>query len=159
MTPPPPIAGDATTLEAPILQAGALRGGLLDRVGGGANVLRFARFAVVGGLASAVYLVLTFAFMQAGVHYMTAASTAFACAILTNFSVNRSWTFGRGERHVLLQLSAFAAVQVSMAVLNLSMLFMVVETIGIGPVALNQLAVAGVLLPLNFVASRRWGFR
>ncbi|HWH14202.1 MAG TPA: GtrA family protein [Miltoncostaeaceae bacterium] len=159
MTPPPPPAADATTLEAPILRAGVVRGGLVDRVGGIATVLRFMRFAAVGGLASAVYLCLTFAFMQAGVHYMTAASTAFACAIVTNFSINRTWTFGRGERHVLLQLSAFAAVQLSMAVLNLSMLYMVVETVGFGPVALNQLAVAGVLLPVNFIASRRWGFR
>lgn len=159
MTPPSSVAADATTLESPVLHATAFRGGVLDRVGGGTGLLRFARFAVVGGLASIVYLGLTAVFMQAGVHYMTAAAMGFACAIVTNFSVNRSWTFGRGDQHVLLQLASFAAVQVTMAVLNLSLLYAVVETVGVGPVVVSQLAVAAVLLPVNFLASRRWGFR
>lgn len=155
MTPPvQTLTADAA------LEGAALSGALLERrPTRRATALRFVQFAVVGGLASAVYLGLTAVFMALGVHYMTAAATAFGCAIVTNFTVNRTWTFGRGERHVLLQLFSFAAVQVGMAVVNLSMLFMVVEYVGIGPVVLNQLFVAAVLLPVNFLASRRWGFR
>ncbi len=161
MTPPvTSLTADAAIEHAATLQTTALRGGLVARVAQRrSGLLRFIRFAVVGGLASAVYLGLTWVFMQAGLHYMQAAATAFACAIVTNFSVNRSWTFGRGNRHVLVQLSSFAAVQISMAVLNLSLLYLVVENIHLGPVVLSQLFVAGILLPANFLASRRWGFR
>lgn len=160
MTPPVQTLTADAALEATALDSVALSGVLLDRAPSRrATVLRFVQFAVVGGLASAVYLGLTAVFMAAGLHYMVAASTAFGCAIITNFSVNRTWTFGRGERHVLLQLFSFAAVQMGMAVVNLTMLYLVVEYVGIGPVFLNQLFVAGVLLPVNFLASRRWGFR
>jgi putative flippase GtrA len=161
MTPPvTSLTADALEAGAALHTAPALRVGRLARLAGRRTaLLRFVRFAAVGGLASAVYLGLTWVFMQAGLHYMQAAATAFACAIVTNFSVNRVWTFGRGNRHVLLQLSSFAAVQVSMAVLNLSMLYLVVEAVGLGPVVLSQLFVAGALLPMNFLASKRWGFR
>jgi putative flippase GtrA len=160
MTPPVHSLTADAALDTGALESTALQGGLLDRIGGRrATLLRFIRFAVVGGLASAVYLGLTAVLMAAGLHYMEAATAAFACAIVTNFAVNRSWTFGAGERHVLLQLASFATVQVSMAVVNLTMLYLVVENIGIGPVFMSQLFVAGVLLPINFLASRRWGFR
>lgn len=160
MTPPVHSLTADAALDAGALESTALKGGLVDRIAGRrATILRFIRFAVVGGLASAVYLGLTAVFMAVGLHYMEAAATAFACAILTNFAVNRSWTFGAGERHVLFQLASFATVQVSMAVVNLTMLYLVVENIGVGPVFVSQLFVAAVLLPVNFLASRRWGFR
>lgn len=123
-------------------------------------ILRFARFAIVGGLASIVYLALTQVFMAMGIHYMQAATVAFACAIVTNFAVNKNWTFrGRGERHVLHQLVNFAAVQVAMMVLNLSSLYVVIEYVNVTPVVVGQLLVAALLLPVNFLASRKWGFR
>ena len=163
MTPPPAASTvaepelAATMVPSPALLQPALIEGLLSRR---ETIFRFARFVTVGGLASAVYLGLTAVLLQTGMWYMAAAAIGFCCAIVTNFTVNRSWTFGKGERGVFLQLASFAAVQLSMMVLNLGMLFLVVEAgLVFGPIFLSQLAVAAVLLPLNFLASRRWGFR
>jgi putative flippase GtrA len=163
MTPPPAASTvaepelAATMVPSPTLLQPALVEGLLSRR---ETIFRFARFVTVGGLASAVYLGLTAVLLHTGMWYMAAAAIGFSCAIVTNFTVNRSWTFGKGERGVFIQLASFAAVQLSMMVLNLGMLFLVVEAgLVFGPIFLSQLAVAAVLLPLNFIASKRWGFR
>ncbi len=164
MTPPvSPLAPEAV-LDPSVAGYGTAADTTLGRVERLAlrrsQALRFVRFAIVGGLASIVYLSLTQVFMVMGAHYMSAATAAFACAIVTNFAVNKSWTFrGRGERHVLAQLVGFAGVQVAMMVINLSALFVVVDKLDVSPVVLGQLLVAAVLLPVNFLASRRWGFR
>lgn len=163
MTPPPA----ASTVAEPELAAAmapaatVLSPGLVDQVlSRRETILRFARFVTVGGLASAVYLGFSALLLQTGMWYMAAATIGFCCAILTNFTINRSWTFGKGERRIFVQLASFAAVQLSMMLLNLGMLYAFVEAgLVFGPIIFDQLAVAAILLPLNFVASRRWGFR
>lgn len=124
----------------------------------GAAAIRFIRFAVVGGLASAVYLSLTAVLLVGGLHYMAAATIGYLTAIATNFSVNRQWTFAPGVRRVRIQALSFLGVQLSVGAMNLSLLHILVIA-GVSPVPLAQLVSAAVLLPLNFLASQRFGFR
>lgn len=162
MTPPPP---SLTVDEPRVARVGAgpaLRDAL---VGPGttwgarrAAAIRFVRFVVVGGLASAVYLALTAVLLVGGLHYMTAATLGYLTAIATNFSVNRQWTFGRGVRRIHTQAFSFLVVQLTVGAANLSLLALLVAA-GVGPVPLAQLLAAGVLVPVNFLASQRFGFR
>lgn len=123
-----------------------------------ATAIRFARFVTVGGLASAVYLSLTALLVLTGLHYLVAATLAYACAIVTNFLVNRQWTFSRGTKRIHNQALSFLTVQLSVGALNLSLLHLLMLT-DLAVVVVCQLAAAAVLLPVNFLASRRWGFR
>jgi putative flippase GtrA len=124
----------------------------------GAQAIRFIRFAIVGGLASIVYLSLFAILVTMGVHYLAAGVIGYLTAIVTNFSLNREWTFGRGSRRVQHQAAAFLVVQLVIGAVNLSLLHVLVVG-GLRPIILAQLLAAGCLVPVNFLASQRWGFR
>lgn len=123
-----------------------------------ATAVRFVRFAVVGGLASAVLLTLFAALTLSGVHYLMAGVVSYLAAIATNFAVNRQWTFGRGVRRFHAQALSFLIVQLCVGSLNLSLLHLFVSN-GMEPAILGQILAAAVLVPVNFLASQRWGFR
>lgn len=123
-----------------------------------AQAIRFIRFAIVGGLASIVYLVLFGVLVGLGVHYLVAGAIGYLTAIATNFAVNREWTFGHGVRAIHIQAVSFLVVQLLIGVVNLSLLHFFVVA-GVRPIILAQLLAAGLLVPVNFLASQRWGFR
>jgi putative flippase GtrA len=134
---------------------------LPGRIGWGAyraQAIRFVRFAIVGGLASIVYLALFAVLVGLGVHYLVAGTIGYLTAIATNFAVNRHWTFGRGIRAIHVQAASFLLVQLLVGVVNLSLLHGFVVA-GVRPIILAQLLAAGLLVPVNFLASQRWGFR
>ena len=122
------------------------------------QMVRFVRFAIVGGLASIVYLSLSAVLLTMGVHYLIAGVIGYLTAIVTNFSVNREWTFGRGVRRIHVQAMSFLGVQLAIGAINLSLLHVLVVG-GMRPIILAQLLAAGALVPVNFLASQRWGFR
>jgi putative flippase GtrA len=123
-----------------------------------AQLVKFVRFAIVGGLASIVYLALFATMVTAGVHYLLAGVVGYLAAIATNFAVNRQWTFGRGLRALHVQALSFLGVQLIIGAVNLSLLHVLVVS-GVRPIILAQLLAAATLVPVNFVASQRWGFR
>lgn len=124
-----------------------------------AQAVRFVRFAIVGGLASIVYLGLFAILVTMGTHYLLAGVISYLTAIATNFSVNRQWTFdGVGLRSVHVQAMSFLGVQLALGAVNLSLLHVLVVS-GVRPIILAQLLAAGALVPVNFLASQRWGFR
>lgn len=124
-----------------------------------AQAIRFVRFAIVGGLASIVYLGLFAILVTMGMHYLVAGVISYLTAIVTNFSVNRQWTFGGGGlRSIHVQAASFLGVQLTLGAINLSLLHVLVVS-GMRPIILAQLLAAGVLVPVNFLASQRWGFR
>jgi hypothetical protein len=95
---------------------------LPGRIGWGAyraQAIRFVRFAIVGGLASIVYLALFAVLVGLGVHYLVAGTIGYLTAIATNFAVNRHWTFGRGIRAIHVQAASFLLVQLLVGVVNL----------------------------------------
>lgn len=123
------------------------------------QAIRFVRFAIVGGLASIVYLGLFAILVTAGMHYLVAGVISYLAAIVTNFSANRQWTFdGAGVRSIHVQAASFLGVQLTLGAINLSLLHILVVT-GVRPIILAQLLAAGALVPVNFLASQRWGFR
>jgi putative flippase GtrA len=157
MTPPP-----ATTYSDGVLTHEMLVEAPLSRrlrwSSHGAQAIRFIRFAIVGGLASIIYLSLFAVLITLGVHYLVAGVIGYLTAIVTNFSLNREWTFGRGSRRVQSQAASFLGVQLIIGAVNLSLLHVLVVE-GMRPIILAQLLAAGCLVPVNFLASQRWGFR
>lgn len=155
MTPPP-----ASILTEPItgtdIRVESLPSGRISRDLG--QLIRFVRFAIVGGLASIVYLALFAAMLTVGVHYLVAGTIGYLAAIATNFSVNREWTFGRGMRALHVQAISFLGVQLTIGAINLTLLHGLVVW-GVRPIILAQLLACAALFPINFIASQRWGFR
>jgi putative flippase GtrA len=156
MTPPPPAHIVGEPLAAVDMGVDALPGRRLRRDFG--QIVRFIRFAIVGGLASIVYLGLFAAMVTAGVHYLIAGTIGYLAAIATNFTVNREWTFGHGVRAIHVQAISFLGVQLTIGAMNLTLLHGLVVW-GVEPIILAQLLTCAALFPINFLASQRWGFR
>ena len=155
MTPPPPAS--ATILAHEIHE----KAPLARRASWGAQraaAVRFIRFGIVGGLASIVYLGLFAVILSTGMHYLLAGAISYLAAIAMNFSINQRWTFARGVRSIPVQAASFLGVQLTLGAVNLSLLHILVIS-GIRPIILAQLLAAGALVPVNFLASQRWGFR
>lgn len=153
---PPPANLTAEPLAAVDMGVDALPAGRLPRDLG--QIVRFIRFAIVGGLASIVYLGLFAALLAVGVHYLVAGTIGYLAAIATNFAVNREWTFGRGTRAIQQQAIAFLGVQLTIGAMNLTLLHGLVVW-GVHPIIVAQLLTCAALFPVNFLASQRWGFR
>jgi putative flippase GtrA len=157
MTPPPAttyaerVLSHEIHVEAPL--SGRLRWSAHR-----AQAIRFTRFVVVGGLASMVYLSLFAVMVTMGIHYLVAGVIGYLSAIATNFTVNREWTFGRGLRALHVQAASFLGIQLAIGAVNLTLLHLLVVG-GVRPIILAQLLAAGSLVPVNFLASQRWGFR
>jgi putative flippase GtrA len=157
MTPPPASTYSESVLAPDIHVEGALPWRLRWSVHR-AQAIRFVRFVLVGGLASIVYLSLFAVLVTMGVHYLVAGVIGYLSAIATNFTVNRQWTFGRGIRAIHLQAVSFLGIQLAIGGVNLTLLHLLVVG-GVTPIILAQLLAAGALVPVNFLASQRWGFR
>jgi len=158
MTPPPATTISAESVLAHEIHVEAPLSRRLRWSAHRAQAIRFIRFAIVGGLASIVYLGLFAVLVTAGVHYLVAGVIGYLSAIATNFTVNREWTFGRGIRAIHVQAASFLVVQLTIGAINLTLLHGLVVA-GVRPIILAQLLAAGALVPVNFLASQRWGFR
>jgi putative flippase GtrA len=155
---PPPATTFSEQVLAPDIHVEAPLSWRLRWSAHRAQAIRFIRFTVVGGLASIVYLGLFAVLLTLGFHYLVAGVIGYLAAIGTNFTVNREWTFGRGLRAIHLQAVSFLGIQLAIGAVNLTLLHLLVVG-GVAPIILAQLLAAGALVPVNFVASQRWGFR
>ena len=119
---------------------------------------RFARFAVVGAIATAIHAAV-FAIAIEFVHIepVTANALAFVVALLTGYSLNRRWTFvAYGTEHARLWRYAIAALVV--LALNSAIMFAVVHVAHWSPYI--GLGVSIVLAPpVSFALNQYWVFR
>jgi len=119
---------------------------------------RFARFAVVGAIATAIHAaVFTIAIEFAQMEAVAANALAFVVALLTGYALNRRWTFvAHGAEHARLWRYAIAALVV--LGLNSTIMFAVVHVAHWSPYV--GLALSIVLAPpVSFALNQYWVFR
>jgi putative flippase GtrA len=157
MAPPPASAYSEQVVTADLrveALAQPLRGWTSQRV----QAIRFMRYVVVAGLSSLVYLGLFVTLLALGTHYLAAGILSYLSAMVTHFTVNREWTFGRGVRRIQVQALWYVAIQLALGAANVSLLHLFVVG-GLRPILLAQIVAAATLFPVSFVASQRWSFR
>jgi dolichol-phosphate mannosyltransferase len=123
-----------------------------------ANWVQLFKFGAVGVSGYAVNLVVFAVFTQAlGVHHIAAAIAAFCVAVTNNFFWNRHWTFEAGEGHAGFQAARFFTVSIVGLGVNLAVLALLVDVLGLSELPSQALAVA-VAMPVNFVGNKLWTF-
>lgn len=117
---------------------------------------QFLRFCLVGGSGYVVNLVVYWALLAVGMHYLAAAAVSFLVAAANNFVWNRTWTFRARTRGWAGQ--GLRALLVSGLSLGLNQLFLValVEA-GAGRVGAQAAAIV-LATPFSFAANRLWAF-
>ena len=100
------------------------------------------------GINMAVYLLL----MMFHVHYLVAAVLSFAVAVTNNFIWNLFWTFkGRAsKKSVPFQYLSFLTISLVNLGVNLVLLKLLVELVGLDP-TFGQLAAIALVSLLNFI--------
>lgn len=126
-----------------------------------APVLRktFAKFALVGASGVIVNLIALYALTEyAGLHYLLSATLAFLTAATTNYFLNKTWTFReRLGQTPLLKYLKFLTVSLVALLVNLAVLYALVEYLGIWYMTAAAVGIA-VTLVVNFVGNKTWTF-
>jgi putative flippase GtrA len=118
---------------------------------------RFLRYALVGG-SNGVVAVVTYALLLAiGIAYPIAAILGYMAGIVNGYTWNRLWTFETGRFH-LPEFSRYLAVQGSGLALNLLLLFVLIEGVGMAKGISEIFSLVPVVL-LTYLFNRYWAFQ
>ena len=120
---------------------------------------QFIRFSMVGALGTLVnILVLYFLVEFISLWYMVSATIAFVVALTNNYIFNRLWTFSSKEIKILKQYSKFFAINMIGLVINLSILYALVEFENLWYVFAQILSITAAWIS-NFMGNKLWVFK
>jgi putative flippase GtrA len=121
------------------------------------NWIQLGKFCAVGAIGYVINLVVYASLIDAGLHYLPAATCSFLVAVTSNYTWNRLWTFRDRRAGVAAQGVRFLAVSVGSLCANLLAL-QVLISLGAGKLAGQAIAIV-LVTPLNFIGNRLWSFR
>ncbi|MGZ4849650.1 MAG: glycosyltransferase, partial [Halobacteriota archaeon] len=120
---------------------------------------RFVEFGTVGGIGAGLNLAALYWLTQAGMFYGFAALIAIEVNLLSNFVLNKSWTFKdrrvSGVKHILSALGRDHAVRAVGIVLNLAILLLLTSLFGVFYL-LSQLIGLIVAMIWNYGGNQWW---
>jgi dolichol-phosphate mannosyltransferase len=123
------------------------------------NWVQLGKFLLVGFSGYIVNLaVFTFSIAILDVHYVMAATFAFAVAVTNNFWWNRHWTFAARGGHAGFQAARFFAVSISAFLIQIAILELLISSADVPKVAAQALSLA-LATPVNFIGNKLWSFR
>ena len=134
--------------------AGRIEGLVRER----ASWVELAKFALVGGSGYLINLAV-FALLggDLGVQHTPAAIASFACAVTSNYLLNRRWTFATSRGPDRFEAARFFAVSIASLGLSLGLLEMLLRGRVVGELPAQAIAVAAAM-PFNFLGNKLWTF-
>ncbi len=122
----------------------------------------FGRFALIGAIGYGINLLVYTGLIHSEVIYLVAACFAFLLANLTNYTLNRKFTFDLPVKAPLkLWVKSwlqFLSIGLIALVFNLAILATLVELFKVGAITAQALAII-LATPMNYVGNRLWTFR
>jgi putative flippase GtrA len=117
---------------------------------------QLARFGLVGLSNTALSWCLYALAVSVGVWYPLAAAASFAVGAVNGYTLNRVWTFRAGAFSAS-QLGRYVTVQAGAMAVNVTLLVILVEWIGLQRLTAQLVALVAVAA-LGFTAARGWAF-
>ena len=121
------------------------------------NWEQLAKFCAVGAVGYVINLAVYATLIEAGLHYLAAATCSFLVAVTSNYTWNRLWTFRNARGHVGVQGARFFVVSLAALGANLLVLHVLI-TVGAGKLAGQAIAIV-LVTPLNFIGNKLWSFK
>lgn len=122
-------------------------------------VFKFLKFGVVGVIGTGVDFGVTWLLKEkAGLNKYIANSCGFATAVVSNFILNRLWTFESHDPHVAVQFGKFAAVALVGLAINNGIIYFLTERLGFR-FYFSKLVATGVVMIWNFGANLLFTFK
>ena len=124
------------------------------------SIKQYLQFITVGGLGVIINLTLLFMLTEfLGIFYIFSEMIAFLIATIHNYFLNKVWTFKEKFRENSVQkLIQYLTVSLFGLMINLSILFIVVEFFGIWYI-ISELFGTGASSFLNFYGNKYWTFK
>lgn len=123
-----------------------------------AELVRFAKFCLVGLLNTAISYVTYAILTRLGVHYIVSSVIAFFVSTTHAFVWNRKFVF-RGEGRWWLELlKTYCSYGITGLLLYNALLYLFTDILHLSPY-LSPLPVLLITIPLNFLLNRFWTFR
>lgn len=117
---------------------------------------RFAQFATVGAVSTAVDFGLLALLRAAGLALLGANLISYSAGIAVNFAINRRWTYAESRARTLSgQFARFLAVSLTGLILNSAIVAALASPIGL---VAAKLTATAITLCWNFLANRLWTF-
>ena len=120
---------------------------------------RFLKFAAVGAVGAVLNLAVLYALTELGVFYLLSGLVGIEAGLLSNFFLNRSWTFkdrqARGLEYVLTALYRDHAVRFVGIVLNLVILWLLTSVFGLYYLTSQVIGIAVAML-WNYGGNQWW---
>lgn len=119
---------------------------------------QFVRFTLVGGIGtSAHYVVLVVLVSDFGVNPILGSTAGFLVGMITNYVLNRRFTFNSQTSHRE-ALWRFGAIAMAGIGINTAIMVLLIEVMGLHYL-LAQMVATVLTLSWNFVGSRYWAFK
>ncbi|WP_110930442.1 GtrA family protein [Paenibacillus bouchesdurhonensis] len=125
---------------------------------------QFFKFNAVGLINTAIDFTLFTLLLFAGVGSLGAQAISYAAGTTNSYILNKKITFadkvsaqGRQNIFNLRQFIRFAALNLSVLALSLTLLFVLNSVVGLPPL-ISKLLVTAVTVIVNFIGSRKWVF-
>jgi putative flippase GtrA len=117
---------------------------------------RAVRFVIVGVGAAALFFVLSYLFVSAGMSPFAGAALAYAIAFAVAYTAQRAWTFGgrHGHGHAL---PRYFVIQLGCALLSGILAQLLVTYLKMPPLAMSAVTTIAASLASYFLSSR-WAF-
>ncbi len=121
---------------------------------------RFVKWSVVGAIGAVVDFSILSALVElAGVYVHFAQAISFTCAVVNNYILNRTWTFGEiKHKGSAVQFMQFFIVSILGLLTRTVIIYILVEWLSIWYIVATAIAVV-VVLVWNFFANLVWTFR
>lgn len=120
---------------------------------------RMGQFALVGAIGAVVNLLAMFLLTRAGSHYLLASGLAIEAGLLSNFVLNRSWTFRdrapTKPANLLRALGRDHVVRSGGMAVNLGVLWALTALVGLFPLG-SQAVGIGAAVAWNYVGNTWW---
>jgi putative flippase GtrA len=116
-------------------------------------------FLFAGVVSSLVDIGLLYVFCEyLGAWYLSAAAVSYCCGIVVSYCMNKYLTFHDERRNYLMQLGTFAAISFSCLMVNLCIIWLLVEFASIGYLPAKVIATACAFF-WNYYGQSRITFR
>jgi putative flippase GtrA len=120
---------------------------------------KFVGFFLIGIVSSLIDIGLLVIFCTyLGIWYLTAAAVSYGCGILFSYAMNKVFNFHDPDRHYFLQFTTFAAISLSCLLVNLCIMWLCVEMLGLNYLAGKILATLCAFF-WNYHGQKRFTFR
>lgn len=124
-----------------------------------ANFRQFFKFCTVGAIGTVIDLLIFVALVEiSSIHYLIAAAAAFVFAVTNNFLLNEAWTFGGKVGGRTKKYLFFVAVSLVGLSINLLVLYLLVEFVGLHYL-LSQIIAVLTAAASNFLLSKYLVFK